>query len=157
MGIDGHIRPMRPSEAEEVSELIVAGIRQDLPGYYPPEVVEGLAAGNAPEVVRSHGPKQTDYVYVEDGRIIGMVGVKRNEIGHLYVAADCGRRGIGRKLVAFAAGLFLQAGYEDMFVYASLYAVGFYERCGFVAEGTGSFEVGDGAQLDYVKLRAPLA
>ena len=147
---------MLPTEAEAVSEMIVAAIRADLPGSYAPEVVDGLAAGNAPEVVRSHAPKQADYVYVADGRIVGMVGVKRNEIGHLYVAEDYARRGIGRRLVAFAADLFRRAGFEDMVVLSSLYAVGFYERCGFTAEDTGSFEVGEGARLDYVRLRAPL-
>ncbi len=156
MSVDAEIRPMLPSEAEAVSELIVTAVRKDLPGWYDPEVVEGLAAGNSPDAVRSHGPKQTDYVYLVDGRIVGMVGVKRNEIGHLYVAVECARRGIGRKLVAFAADLFGQAGWEDMFVYASLYAVGFYERCGFAAEGRGSFPVGGGAELEYVQLRRSL-
>ncbi len=152
----GRIRPMKRSEVEAVSEMIIAAIRADLPGHYAPEVVDGLAAGNTPEIVRSHAPKQKDFVYVEDGRIVGMVGVKRNEIGHLYVAPTHARRGIGRRLVEFSAELFRRSGYEDMIVLASLYAAGFYARCGFSEEGSGSFKVGDGALLEYVRMRATL-
>ena len=150
------MRPMDESEVDAVSEMIIASIRADLPACYAPEVVEGLVAGNAPEVVRSHGPKQKDYVYIEDGQIVGMVGVKRNEIGHLYVLPEWSRRGIGRILVEFAAELFRQGGYEDMMVMGSPYAAEFYEHCGFVREGEGSFKVGEGHDLDYIRLRAPL-
>ncbi len=150
------IRPMRLKEANAVSRMIIESIRADLHVWYPPEVVEGLVAGNAPEVVRRHGPKQKDYVYLDNDRIIGMVGVKNNEIGHLYVAPSHARRGIGRRLVEFAAELFRQAGCEDMIVLASMYAAPFYERCGFVQTSTGSFNVGDGHPLEYVRMRAPL-
>ena len=58
--------------------------------------------------------------------------------------------------MAFAASTFRAAGFADMIVHASLNAVGFYERCGFVREGEGSFKVGEGHDLDYIRLRAPL-
>jgi putative acetyltransferase len=153
---DDVIRPMLPGEAGEVSRIIVAAIRAGLPGHYAPEVVEALAAGNSPEAVAGHAPKQTDFVLVRGGRAVAMIGLKRNEIGHLFVDPACAGRGIGAALVAFAAAEFRRAGHADMVVLASLNARGFYSRCGFVEESRGSFPVGQGLSLDYVRMRSPL-
>ena len=150
------VRVMDPSEAGVVSELIAASIRAKLPQVYPPEVVEVLAQANHPRGVVNHLAKQTDYVALVDGQIVGMAGLKRNEIGHLYVAPQHVGRGVGTALVRFAAEMFRRAGYDHMIVLASLNAAGFYERCGFVEESRGRFNVGDGLPLEYVRMRAPL-
>ncbi|MDD4889748.1 MAG: GNAT family N-acetyltransferase [Phycisphaerae bacterium] len=151
-----NIRPMLPAEAEQVSNVIVASIRAGLPSRYAPDVVAGLVAGNDAAAVAGHAPKQLDYVYELAGRIVAMVGLKRNEIGHLFVHPEAGSQGIGRQLVNFAADEFRKAGYSDMIVLSSQNAVGFYQRFGFVAEGSGSFTVGDNLPLVYVKMRAKL-
>lgn len=149
-------RPMRPGEAGEVSRVIVAAIRSGFAPGYSPEVVEAAARGNSPEAVLAHAPKQVDYVLAGDAGVIAMIGLKRNEIGHLFVDPAHAGRGTGRRLVDFARAKFRAAGYRDMFTLASLNAVGFYERCGFRAEGRGSFSVGKGLELEYVRMRAAL-
>ena len=157
MSEDPPIRPMRPAEAEHVSAIIAAAIRSGFSGHYPPDVIEATIVGNSPQAVRDHAPDQTDYVYLQDGRIAAMIGLKRSEIGHLFVDPGYAGRGIGRRLVAFAADRSRRAGHADMTVLSSRNAVGFYERCGFLAEGEGSFDVGPGLPLTYVRMRAPLA
>lgn len=150
------IRPMVESEAEEVSRVIAAAIRSDLPARYPPNVVEALAVGNSPKAILKHPPLQIDYVCLQEDRIVAMIGLKRNEIGHLFVHPDFARQGIGRELAAYAAGIFRQTGYKDMIVLSSLNAAGFYARCGFVEEGEGSFNVAPGLPLQFVRMRAAL-
>jgi predicted N-acetyltransferase YhbS len=150
------IRPMESADVDRVSEVIVAAVRADLPARYPPDVVAGLAAGNDPRAVAGHAPKQADYVCLHDGRIVAMIGLKRNEIGHLFVEPAAAGRGVGRRLVRFAVEQFRQAGYADMIVLSSLNAVGFYARCGFVEEGRGSFPVGENLPLEFVRMRASL-
>jgi predicted N-acetyltransferase YhbS len=147
---------MAPQEADQVSQVIVASIRAALPSHYSQAAVDGLVAGNSPAEVLTHGPKQTDYVYELDGRIVAMLGIKRNEVGHLFVDPAFAGKGIGRTLVDFAAGQFRKAGYTDMIVMASLNAADFYARCGFVAESSGSFPVGDNVPLAFIKMRAKL-
>jgi predicted N-acetyltransferase YhbS len=85
-----------------------------------------------------------------------MIGLKRNEIGHLYVDPSCGGRGIGGALAAFAVEAFLRAGYDHAIMLGSLNAASFYARCGFVEESRGSFLIGGGLNLDYVRMRRPL-
>jgi predicted N-acetyltransferase YhbS len=156
MHSDLEIRPMAESEAEEVSRVVAAAIRADLPARYPREVVEALAAGNSAAAIRTHAPLQTDYVAWKGQRIVAMLGLKRNEIGHLFVHPDFARRGVGRELVAYAAGVFRQTGYRDMIVMSSLNATAFYGRFGFVEEGRGSFDVRPGLPLQFVRMRAAL-
>lgn len=150
------IRPMLPEEAGAVSRVIAAAIRAGLPTHYPPAVVEALASANSPEAVLAHAPKQTDYVCLDAGRLVAMLGLKRNEIGHLYVDPACKGRGLGRRLVAFAADSFRAAGHDHMIVLASLNARGFYARCGFREERTGQFDLAPGLPLTYVRMRAEL-
>jgi GNAT superfamily N-acetyltransferase len=150
------IRAMMPGEAGEVSRIVATAVRADLPAAYAPDVVEALAASNGPEAIARHPPKQTDYVYERSGRLAAMLGLKKNEIGHLFVHPDFARQGIGRRLVAFAADTFRRAGFPDMIVLASLNAAAFYARCGFVEESRGSFDVAPGLPLPYVKMRVRL-
>jgi len=149
------IETMRVDEAEEVSRLLVASIRHGLNGYYAPQVIEALALANDTVAVLKHAPKQTDYVARLDGRMIGMIGLKRNEIGHLYVLPEEQGRGAGRALVDFARRTFLAAGHREMFVLAALNAVGFYGRCGFVEHSRGSFNLANGLPLEFVKMTCP--
>jgi len=150
------IHPMTDEEAEPASALIRAAIHSAFPACYSVKVVEAVAAANTADFLRGLAPQQTNYVLAEDGEIVGVIGLKRNEIGHLFVHPDHSGRGIGRRLVAFAAATFRGAGFTDMIVHASRNAVGFYQRCGFVAEGEGSFDVGPALPLRYVSLRAGL-
>lgn len=150
------IRPMREEEAERASELVRAAIRAGFTEHYSVEVVEAVAVANSANFLLGLAPRQTNYVLIDDGRIVGMTGLKKNEVGHLFVHPDHSGRGCGRRLVAFAGETFLEAGFEDMIVLASLNAVGFYEKCGFVAEGEGSFNVANDLPMHYVTLRAIL-
>ena len=148
------VRPMKPGEAGEVSRVIIAAIRSGFAPSYSPDVVEATARGNSPEAVLARASKQVDYVLTEDTRVIAMIGLKRNEIGHLFVDPAHSGKGAGRWLVDFARRKFQAAGHRDMFTLASLNAVGFYERCGFRAEGRGAFPLGEGLKLEYVRMRA---
>jgi putative acetyltransferase len=150
------IRPMRPEDAAETSRVIAAAVRSGFAGHYPPATVEALVAGNSPEALLAHAPKQSDYVLVIGDRIAAMIGLKRNEIGHLFVDPAHAGRGLGAELVAFAADLFRKAGHGDMVVLSSLNSAGFYARQGFVEDGRGSFAAGPGAEVAYVRMRRRL-
>ena len=150
------IRPMRAEDAAEASRVIAAAIRSGLAGCYPPATVEALVAANSPKALLAHAPKQTDYVLLLGGRVAAMIGLKKNEIGHLFVDPAHAGRGLGAELVAFAANLFRKAGYGDMVVLSSLNSVGFYARQLFAEDGRGSFAAGPGAEVAYVRMRRRL-
>jgi putative acetyltransferase len=150
------ISSLREEEFESASGLIVAAIERSMPGYYPPGVIAALQKGNSPANVAARQSKQDDFLATLGGQPVGVLGIKRNEIGHLFVAPTAAGQGVGRRLVAFAADRFAAAGHRDMVVMSSLNAVGFYGRYGFVVEREGSFPVGRGLPLRYVWMRAPV-
>ncbi len=146
------IEQMKAGEVEAVSRLVVSAIRKGFSGFYSSEVVDAVAQGNSVDAIRKHGPKQTNYVMHAGDRIVGMIGLKRNEIGHLFVHPREAGRGLGRMLAEFARKKIRDVGYAEMVVHASLNAIGFYNRCGFTEQARGSFAVGDDLFLDYVRM-----
>mgnify|MGYP006311409629 CR=1 FL=1 len=150
------ISSLREEAFESASGLIVASIEVSMPGYYPPGVIAALQKGNSPANVAARQSKQDDFLATLGGQPVGVLGIKRNEIGHLFVAHDAAGRGVGRYLIDFAASRFTAAGHRDMVVMSSLNAVGFYARCDCVVEREGSFTVGGGLPLRYGWMRAPL-
>jgi len=143
---------MLPADAGRVSEIIASAVRAHFPGHYTDEVAAALISRNRPEDILGHAPKQLDYVCEHDSRIVAMIGIKKNEIGHLFVDPAAEGLGIGRHLVEFAVADIRSRGYADLFVLSSLNAVGFYERCGFAREKGGSFDVLPGLPLPYVRM-----
>jgi len=143
---------MKAAEVAAVSRLVIASIRQGFAGSYSPATIEAVTLGNSVEAISRHAPRQTDYVLRSESRIVGMIGLKRNEIGHLFVHPAESARGHGRMLVDFARKTFLDMGHAEMVVLASLNSVGFYARCGFAERARGSFDVGDGLPLEYVRM-----
>ena len=96
-----------------------------------------------PEVlVLDPGPILAQQVRVAEsgGRILGFSTVVPGdgggvELDGLFVEPDLLRRGVGRRLVDDLVALARTGGARRIEVTANLRAVGFYERCGFVAEG----------------------
>jgi len=147
---------MRPEEAGEISRLVTASMRQAFASCYAAGVLEALIRGNSAEAFLKHAPKQIDYGLHSGNRIVAMIGLKRNEIGHLYVHPDCSGQGFGRTLVDFARTTLRTAGYESLMVLSALTAVEFYKKCGFTEELRGGFTVGDGLVLNYVRMNCPI-
>ncbi len=78
-----------------------------------------------------------------DGRITGFAAVVGGELDGLFVEPEQWRRGIGEALVAAAAELAKRRGFP-LTVIANPAAFGFYERCGFIGEGTTQTRFGPG-------------
>ncbi|WP_223468113.1 GNAT family N-acetyltransferase [Massilia soli] len=69
-----------------------------------------------------------------DGALAGFIGMReRRHVYHLFVAKECQRRGVGRRLWEHARQVAMQGGADGVFtVNASNYAVPMYESLGFV-------------------------
>jgi N-acetylglutamate synthase-like GNAT family acetyltransferase len=82
-------------------------------------------------------------------RIQGLAGLDMNEIRLMHVSPDMRRHGIGRALLDHLITMVPGILFSDIFVYASIDAVGFYRACGFLENGFYCFDFG-GAQLQTV-------
>lgn len=86
-------------------------------------------------------PKAQTWVFERDGRVAGFIALIGNEVGGLFVGAECQRQGIGRALLEHARGLRDHL-YLDVFK-ANEVGRAFYDGYGFeVAEESIHEETG---------------
>jgi len=86
-------------------------------------------------------------VAVVDGCIVGFATLLGSELEDLFVDPGWIRRGIGRALVKDAVAVAQAQGLERIEVIANDHALEFYERVGFVRDGTVETAFGRGSRM----------
>ena len=81
----------------------------------------------------------------EGGKFSAVGAYKGNEIDKLYVAADSKGKGKGSLMLKFLEDTIRSNGHDNVFLYALLTAVGFYENRGYHSEGDGEIELASGS------------
>lgn len=108
------------------------------------EDAEAWAMGAAPDRVVRAIVEHRVWVYIE-GEIIGWIEVDHDRIAALYVAPSQAGRGVGSALLSFAETTIFQAGYCVAHLDASPNAFEFYQRRGYLWDGSvredGAFPV----------------
>ena len=67
----------------------------------------------------------------ENGQIVGILRANKNRIVNLYVMGDFHNQGIGKLLIRKYEKQCLEMGYQEIVLRSSLFAVPFYQACGF--------------------------
>ena len=88
--------------------------------------------------------------------LAGLAGLDMNEIRLLCVSPERQGRGIGAALLGHLESMVPAPLFADVFVYATLSAVGFYLKHGYRAEGEWQVEIA-GETLTTMFLRKPLS
>jgi GNAT superfamily N-acetyltransferase len=153
------VRKARPEDVRQVHEVHTAAIRTGASGTYEPEVVEVWVDAFNPESFPANIERMEFYVAeLEDGRIGAFLAFDLNtaEIDSVYVAPWGGGLGLGSFLLAFAEETGRLAGLETLWLDASLNAVGFYQRYGWV-EVEWHARVRRGVEIPVVKMEKVLS
>ncbi len=150
------VLPLDLAEYATASAIVDRSIRASCLAHYPPEVVEVWIDHNGPNCIAQRSAKQEDYLARMNDEPAAYLGIKQNEIGHLFVDPAWAGRGIGRALVAFSEAAFRKRGHTGALVFASLNAWGFYEKLGYRRTGEGAFEIAPGIRLGYVRMEKVL-
>lgn len=131
-------------------------VRELCSSHYPPEVIAPWSA-SPPPVQYSRLLGQGGCVVAEDDRGdvlgFGVLDAESNEIDALFVDPDRGGQGIGQALMQRL--LALADPTREVVLSASLNAVPFYQRQGFVAECEELYPHPSGVALASVKMRRP--
>jgi GNAT superfamily N-acetyltransferase len=110
-----------------------------------------LAHPEALELPESGIAEGRTRVAVEDGRIVGFATIEVTgavaELEDLFVDPDRMRRGIGRLLIADVRRLAAARGVARIEVDANPHARAFYERAGFVLDGTVDTDFGSALRM----------
>lgn len=131
------IRSATLEDAPALSALICALTREFIAPELSKEGLNRLLKSMGSGSIRAHIRSGYRYhVAEEDGRIVGVVGMKENRhLYHLFVASAFQGRGLARALWETAKAASLAAGGSGRFtVNSSLGAVGLYEKFGFIKQ-----------------------
>jgi putative acetyltransferase len=103
--------------------------------HYSAAVLTAWLAAPAPDSLRQHVADGGGRVAFEDGRLLGyaVLDAASGEVDAVFVEPAQQGRGVGAMLMRTLEAAALAAGHKRLFLSASLNAVPFYERAGFVA------------------------
>ena len=129
---------MSDADIPSVASLLESLAREHIIQEFSPQAQARFLGNNNEDRIRAYVARGFRYHVAESrGRIVGFVGVRdRKHLYHLFVANDCQRQGLGRRLWAVAREACIAAGNPGSFtVNASNNALPVYERLGFVRSG----------------------
>ncbi|MBD3249324.1 GNAT family N-acetyltransferase [Candidatus Woesearchaeota archaeon] len=125
------IRKFKPKDARKASYLIQSTMKKTFKECYPKKTVEFMASQRSPKKILELTKVRDLYVMQEEECIIGIVGLKGNEIKNLFVNARYHRKGIGRKLMRKMIDLAKKRKIKKVIVHSSPVAMDFYKNMGF--------------------------
>jgi ribosomal protein S18 acetylase RimI-like enzyme len=132
------VRRATQDDIQGIYRAHVASIRELCPGPYTPEQIRAWTEALSPERYLQGTENLAFYVANDgEGLISGLLILdeEAGELCALYVAPWAVRRGLGRRLTAFAEARFRRRGHKRIRLKSTLNAVSFYEAHGFAQEG----------------------
>jgi putative acetyltransferase len=157
------IRTATQADADAIAEAHVDSIRTLGPNAYAAEIVDVWGAPRSGErYAAAMGRGEAFFVAVPSAKSDYVLGFSshRFEGGYhrtaIYVRGTAIRQGIGTGLLQCAIDVALSQGAKEVRVDASLVAVPFYLRNGFVALETGSHRLQNGPEMPCVRMKKTL-
>lgn len=95
-----NIRTIKEADYPQTIEVIKRSNRQSLGSIYPKELIDIFCSKYDLELFKEKA-KEIEYFVAEDidsGRILGVIGLKRNELRTFFVDPDYQGKGVGSKL-----------------------------------------------------------
>lgn len=139
-----------------VHSAAVAGIRTTL---YTPEEIQSWAIPKKPESYEESIRIKEFFVAEEDGIIVGFGVLNQDsaEVEAVYVSPEAGRRGVGLELLRKLDERARALGLGVLRLSASLNAVPFYKRAGYVAQEQSKYRLSTGVEIACVPMVKTIA
>lgn len=148
------VRRARQEDCQSIVRVhaaAVAGIRTSL---YTPEEIQSWAIPKTAESYEESIRSKEFFVAEEDSIVIGfgVLNQETAEVEAVYVNPKGGRRGIGLQLLRKLDERARAHGLEGLLLYASLNAVPFYKRAGYVALEQSTYRLSTGVEIACVPM-----
>lgn len=142
------IRMAEMTELDIVIDLVRRTIETVYPRYYPKGAVDFFINHHKYENVKTDMEQQMIYVLEVDGKLLGTVTIKENEIARLFVEPDAQGKGYGGRLLQFAEENISQ-GYDTVRIASSFPAKAVYLKKGYKETAFHQMDTGHGDYLCY--------
>jgi putative acetyltransferase len=158
------IRRAEASDAESIAAAHLDSIRSIGPRYYEPAVVQDWGARvEAGLYLQAMARGEAFFVAFDPHHqtpvVLGFSSHRQDGADHgigVYVRGSAARRGVGSALLRAAEAHALASGAATLELDASLAAVDFYARHGFVETGRGSHRLWSGRPMSCVFMKKSL-
>ena len=127
------IRAAVSDDADAISRVIIAALRETNAKDYPQDIIDRLEHGFRSEAVRELMETRTVFVAMREARIVGTASLDGAVIRTVFVSPDAQGQGVGRRLMARAVVAAREAGITNLVVPSSVTAEQFYAKLGFKA------------------------
>jgi putative acetyltransferase len=157
------VRRATRDDADRIAEAHMNSIHTLGVGWYGPDVIAAWGRPRSGEPYASAMAAGEEFfvaVEVATHALFGFSAYRFADGKHrtaVYVVGEAARRGVGAALFREAERAAREAGATALHVDASLAAVAFYERNGFVALGRGEHRLSTGVPMDCVFMWKALA
>lgn len=125
------VRLAQPTDAEGISQVILAALRSSNARDYPADVIARVASNFTPEAVLQLLTRRTVLVALQDQEIVATAALDVNVVRSVFVNPVLQGQGIGRQLMADIEQRTREAGVTVLSVPSSLTAEPFYTKLGF--------------------------
>ena len=132
MRIAAEIRRALPSDAEEISRVIIRALHETNGRDYPAHVITAVATNFSPERVAEKLAARRAHVAIVDGQIVGTASLDGDVVRSVYVDPSYQGKGIGARLMDVLETFARTQAVSTLGVPSSITAEGFYRRLGFV-------------------------
>lgn len=126
-----HIRPATSKDAEAISRLVLAALRESNSLDYPPEVIAQVERSFSLEVVTAQLAKRKVFVALLGKKIIGTAGLDGDVVRSVFVDPAHQKGGVGRHLMDIIHATAVRAGIGAIRVPSSITAEKFYAALGY--------------------------
>lgn len=133
-------------------------IRAECPRFYPPEVISRWTEGGVPSERFAQAIEDSFYVTEVDCEIVasGAIDLATGELDAIFVSPRHMRRGFARSMLIFLERLAFQESLPRLRLEATLNAVEFYLRHGFVKVRDAKYHSPRGFFMDCVVMEKQL-
>lgn len=129
------IRAASEADAEAISSVILAALRESNAQDYSPDIIARVAESFSPAGVRGLMSSRTVFVAIDEGSLVGTASLDGAVVRTMFVSPSAQKRGVGACLMAAIERAARAGGISTLSVPSSIAAQGFYEKLGFNAVG----------------------
>jgi putative acetyltransferase len=149
-----NIRRARPEDCQSIGSVHAAAVGGIRTALYTPEEIQAWAVPRQPESYEE-SIRSKEFFVAEEGSVIvgfGVLNQESAEVEAVYVIPGVGRRGIGLEVMRQLEERARALGLEVLRLNASLNAVPFYEKAGYLAQERSKHRLLTGVEIACVPM-----
>ena len=150
-----YIRKAQLKDAQAVHTIRHHAIRAESKGFYPANVIDQWTAGDVASAGFGQAVAHSFYVAELQGLVVacGAIDIASGKLDAIFVDPAHMRKGLGRAMLQYLEQLAIAHKLEILHLEATLNAVNFYTRNGFVSMGNAKYESPRGFSMDCVVMQ----